>query len=139
MYRGLKFDCWNLEGVAHDEEIQEFKNSEIEMDVDDNTEEEEKDVVKRVLNQLPDDENKEVAVIVDGNQPALERISILAKMMKIDDSAVLIKLAGFAGFGATDQEITGNLCFALHQAFHHWNVDPPVLEKLIANKCVSLK
>lgn len=134
MYEGLKFDCWNMEGIAHNEEIQEFKYSDIDMDVDENIEEEEKDIVKRVLKFTAGEENKDVAIIVDTNQPALDRVSILAKMMKIDEASVLIKLAGFAGFGETDQEITGNLGFTLHQLFHHWAVDPPVLEKLIADK-----
>ena len=123
-----------MEGVAHDEEIQEFKYNDMNMDVDESMEEEEKDIVKKVLKYTASEANTDVAIIVDANQPALERVTTLAKLMKIDDASVLTKLAGFAGFGATDEEITGNLCFTLHQLFHHWVVDPPVLEKIIADK-----
>jgi hypothetical protein len=134
MYRSLKFDCWNMDGVAHNEEIQDFKYSEVNMDVDESVKEEEKDVVKKVTNLSDSETNSYVSIIVDANQPALERVSILAKMMKIDNASVLTKLAGFAGFGTTDEEITGNLCFTLHELFQLWHVDPPVLEKIIADK-----
>eukprot|EP00092_Neocalanus_flemingeri_P014469 GFUD01015613.1.p1 GENE.GFUD01015613.1~~GFUD01015613.1.p1 ORF type:complete len:859 (-),score=232.24 GFUD01015613.1:367-2922(-) len=131
MYQGLEFDCWNLEGVGHNEGVAEgnFSHSGGEDLNTDEKDDDEKDILKQICSG-----NKEVAIIVDANQPALERVEILAKLVKIEEASVLIKLAGLAGFGKTDEEVMENLCFTLQQLFHHWTVDPHVVEKLIADK-----
>ena len=140
MYYGLRYDCWNLEGVAHNENVDSTllniveADKSIPMDIDDNIEEEEKekDIVKMVCEYNSD--TTDVQIIVDAKQPALERVATLAKLAKIDEPTVLIKLAGYAGFGETDEQVMENLCFTLHELFHHWVVDPHVVEKLIADK-----
>ena len=64
-----------MEGVAHDEEIQEFKYNDMNLDVDESMEEEEKDTVKKVLKYTASEANTDVAIIGDANQPALERVT----------------------------------------------------------------
>eukprot|EP00092_Neocalanus_flemingeri_P016499 GFUD01017853.1.p1 GENE.GFUD01017853.1~~GFUD01017853.1.p1 ORF type:complete len:543 (+),score=151.50 GFUD01017853.1:185-1630(+) len=131
MYQGLEFDCWNIAGVGHNEGVAEgdFSHSDVEDVNTEGKDDDEKDILKQICSG-----NKEVAVVVDINKPALERVEILAKMVKIEEASVLIKLAGLAGFGKTDEKVMENLCFTLQQLFQHWTVDPHVVEKLIADK-----
>ena len=132
MYKGLKHDCWNLDDVAHNEIIDvEYKKkdeSKTETEV-------EVDIVQNILEH--NSANKEIQTIVDAKQAALKRVAILAKLSKIDDAGVLIKLAGYAGFGDSDEKVTENLFLTLEEIFRCWALDPPELEKIVANKILS--
>jgi len=130
MYKGLKYDCWNLDDVAHNENVDMGNKKK-----DESNKEEKVDIIQNILEH--NSENKEIQIIADAKQPALERVSILAKLSKIDDARVLIKLAGYAGFGDTDEKITENLFLTLEEIFRCWALDPPELEKIVANKISS--
>ena len=72
--------------------------------------------------------------IVDTELPLLERITRLAKLVDIENSSVLVRLAGLAGFGQNEEMIQENLILILKELFYRWETDPDVLEKVLSDK-----
>ena len=149
MYEGWKHDCWNLEGVAHDEQIFELHSSEDDMNTKTSetmnfTEEEQSTVAKKdeqpvdkvqeILKTNSSLESMNVAEIFDLSKSRHDRMSTLANMLKINSPEVLTKLAENADFVPEGCDVMDGLCFSLRQLFEYWNVEPPVLEKLVADK-----
>jgi len=149
MYEGWKLDCWNLEGVAHDEEIFELHSSEDDMNTKTSetmnfTEEDQSTVAKKdeppvdkvqeILKTNSSLESMNVAEIFDLSKSRHDRMTKLANMLKINSPEVLTKLAESADFVPEGCDVMDGLCFSLRQLFEYWNVEPPVLEKLVADK-----
>ena len=121
-----------MEGVPHEEFI-EIGNKSLEVKKN-KTSEESTDLVQKIMKHKKNNDKKDAKIIVDLNQPALETVATLAKLIQIEETTVLIKLAGFAGFGETDEKVMENLCLTLRELFHCWEKDPDVVEKLFADK-----